>query len=344
MHPEIEKLIKLAIADGVITEKERGIILRKAEKLGEEIDEVEMIIDGEIALASKELNKNQFGNSLSSKEGNFKKCPSCGASVKSFQINCEDCGHEFKGTKAEGYLEDFKKMIGKSISEKHILIKYKVKDTEYEIPNEISKDKAVASLIKSYPLPNNKTDIIELLIYAYSNFESDINKKILGLSIPKPVKYAWYSKAKQALELLEVYGEKDEQSQIIINRYRNYFKQPIKSLTPTKKNRGCLYYIFMGFLLITVIGVVYNLMPLNKNDKKIKDEIILLLEKDQIDSAVNKVKYIDNTIEKKKSIDKILKRAIELKDFENAKKVIRYYDNDFDSDIAERKIHLKESE
>jgi len=36
MHPEIEKLIKLAVADGEITEKERAVIMRKAEKLGEE--------------------------------------------------------------------------------------------------------------------------------------------------------------------------------------------------------------------------------------------------------------------------------------------------------------------
>ena len=32
MNPEIEKLIKMALADGQITDKEREIILRKAEK------------------------------------------------------------------------------------------------------------------------------------------------------------------------------------------------------------------------------------------------------------------------------------------------------------------------
>ena len=34
MHPEIEKLIDLALADGQITEKERNVILKKAAELG----------------------------------------------------------------------------------------------------------------------------------------------------------------------------------------------------------------------------------------------------------------------------------------------------------------------
>ena len=33
MHPEIENLINMALADGEVTEKERGIILRKSETL-----------------------------------------------------------------------------------------------------------------------------------------------------------------------------------------------------------------------------------------------------------------------------------------------------------------------
>ncbi len=46
MHPEIENLIKIALADGQVTDKEREIILRKAEKLGLDLDEVEMYLEG----------------------------------------------------------------------------------------------------------------------------------------------------------------------------------------------------------------------------------------------------------------------------------------------------------
>ena len=48
MNPEIEKLIKMALVDGQITDKEREIILRKAEKLGLDVDEVEMYLEGSL--------------------------------------------------------------------------------------------------------------------------------------------------------------------------------------------------------------------------------------------------------------------------------------------------------
>jgi hypothetical protein len=49
MHPDIEKLIELALSDGLMTDKEREIILRKAEKLGLDCDEVEMFMEGKIS-------------------------------------------------------------------------------------------------------------------------------------------------------------------------------------------------------------------------------------------------------------------------------------------------------
>ena len=76
MHPEIENLINMALADGEVTEKERGIILRKAEALGLDQDEVEMILDGKIALMNNELVKSQTQELKSNKEGDLRKCPS----------------------------------------------------------------------------------------------------------------------------------------------------------------------------------------------------------------------------------------------------------------------------
>lgn len=58
MNSEIDKLISLAVATGEITERHKATILRKAEMLGENLDEVEMIIDGENAL----LKPNQKSN------------------------------------------------------------------------------------------------------------------------------------------------------------------------------------------------------------------------------------------------------------------------------------------
>lgn len=45
MHPDIEKLINIAKESGELTDKQKEIILRKAEKLGEDPDEAELILD-----------------------------------------------------------------------------------------------------------------------------------------------------------------------------------------------------------------------------------------------------------------------------------------------------------
>ena len=45
MNENLEKLIELAITDGVITDKEKQVLQRKAEELGAHWDEVEMILE-----------------------------------------------------------------------------------------------------------------------------------------------------------------------------------------------------------------------------------------------------------------------------------------------------------
>ena len=55
-HLKIEKLIKIALVDGHVTDKEREIIQRKAEKLGLDIDEVEMYLESNFGSLKLENN------------------------------------------------------------------------------------------------------------------------------------------------------------------------------------------------------------------------------------------------------------------------------------------------
>ena len=66
MHPEIDKLINMALLDGHVTDKEREIILRKAEKLGLDVDELEMYLEG---LISSSLNSKS--SNINIEEGNL---------------------------------------------------------------------------------------------------------------------------------------------------------------------------------------------------------------------------------------------------------------------------------
>jgi len=173
MHPEIENLINMALADDEVTEKERAIILRKAESLGLDKDEVEMILDGRITLMMKEKNASQNQSKpKSNKEGDLKKCPSCGAPVKSFATVCSDCGHEFRNIEASNSVKDFFRMLNDFES-----------NTEEDTDNplkaitgtmaKIYSDGGVfgggkagrqqRELIKNFPIPNTKEDILDFL-------------------------------------------------------------------------------------------------------------------------------------------------------------------------------------
>lgn len=105
MNTEIDNLINLALANGLVTEKERAIILNKAIELGEDSNEIEMILDGRL---------NQIkANSWHSKAyaGSIKACPCCGSILKPFDTVCVDCQHVLSEVTAGMSLQSLQKSL-----------------------------------------------------------------------------------------------------------------------------------------------------------------------------------------------------------------------------------------
>jgi len=144
MHPEIEKLIDLALADGQITEKERNVILKKAAELGVDADEVEMTLDGKLHQLEATKPKQK------EKVGSIKTCPACGASVKPFTEECADCGHVYRHDS-----------LNKLTSE--------IKNSSYDLVSQIS----------MHAIPINREALIEFLTFSYGN----ANNKALGFEL-----------------------------------------------------------------------------------------------------------------------------------------------------------------
>jgi len=160
MHPEIEKLIDLALADGQITDKERNVILKKATELGVDADEVEMVLDGK--LHQLETNKPK----QKEKVGNIKTCPACGASIKSLDLSCKDCGHEFTNTNANTTIKNLELKIETERA------KYIKKNSEAEGGDDWAGQKfneeELPRILKNYPIPNTKEDLFEALSFMSS--------------------------------------------------------------------------------------------------------------------------------------------------------------------------------
>lgn len=176
MTEKLEKLIALAVTDGVITDRELEILKKKAKEEGVDEDELEMLLDTRLYERNEAL-KEDVKNSIpppptekpkSNKEGDAKKCPSCGAPVQSFATKCSDCGHEFRNVDSSNSIRElFQKMneIQAKKSEEASSIKGMFIDT-------LSGDKTTAlkrELLKSFPIPNTREDILEFLALAIPN-------------------------------------------------------------------------------------------------------------------------------------------------------------------------------
>jgi hypothetical protein len=247
MHPEIEKLIKLAMADGELTEKKRAIILRKAENLGEDKDEVEMIIDGEMALFSKDLNKNKFINSSLTKEGNIKKCPSCGSPVPSFTLKCADCGHEFRNTESTQSVKEFYNQLKSAKLEEK------------------------ATIISNFPIPNNKEDLFEFITTSIGNSRKlSIEEQSSYINYGKfPASYkpeytykmneikCWQGKAESAIMKAKIMFSDNS---ILLEHLKKLEEQfvanaPLKN-KELEKDKKYLFLILLGCLIALIIIMI----------------------------------------------------------------------------------------
>jgi hypothetical protein len=184
MNPEFEKYIDMALVDGVVTETEKAFLLKKANELGIEKDEFEFILNSKIQMKEKELQKSspptpptiqsapKNSKSNSQKEGDIKKCPACGASVKSFSSKCLECDHEFRNVGVVSSVTEFYneyKKIGEEIKEYKPLAKSWWGSNNEKATKLFEVQTRQRDLVSNFPIPNTKEDIFEFLGLCIAN-------------------------------------------------------------------------------------------------------------------------------------------------------------------------------
>ena len=86
----------------------------------------------------------------STKFGDVRKCPVCGALVPALAVSCAECGYEFSGVNASSSAQK----LAQQISE----IRKQVKD-------EFLANEQIVSLIDTFPVPNTKNDLFDMIIF-----------------------------------------------------------------------------------------------------------------------------------------------------------------------------------
>lgn len=83
---ELDALLKQYLADGVISDKERAVLLRKATAIGIDQDEYDLYIDAEVQKCDEKLEsakRNEMG----------KLCPFCETQIPMMSSSCPQCGN-----------------------------------------------------------------------------------------------------------------------------------------------------------------------------------------------------------------------------------------------------------
>ena len=265
LTPELEQLIQYALEDGVLTDKERSVLMRKAQAAGADLDEFEMILDAKLHEVQKAAAA-VAPKPNSNKHGEVRKCPACGAMVSAFSTRCSECGFEFNNVEANksantlfeklqelemekarelAQHEESKNKQLMALSERHNSggTLTKIFANNGEAQNEERDDlirtlekgarqierkymDAKINMIKVFAVPNTKGDLLELLSMASSSAYD--NDGVIG-----PEEEAWLQKTDQIYQKLVICAAGDN---ITLNQATNMIVSLIKRLPQKYKN------------------------------------------------------------------------------------------------------------
>lgn len=154
---ELEEVIEAALADGVLTDKERAVLHKRAQAEDVDPDELDVVIDGRLAKKKKEedwLRPVPPKTVESNKVGNVMKCPNCGAPYQPGTGKCSECGHLYQNAVGNSSMKKLSEGV-QNLLEK--------KEGFWAALND-EKEKQVSQYIANFPIPNTKDDIIEFIV------------------------------------------------------------------------------------------------------------------------------------------------------------------------------------
>jgi hypothetical protein len=278
-NEQLEKLIDAALADGQLTEKEKQILFKKAEAMGVELDEFEMVLEARLFEKGKQLAP---AAPQSDKFGDIRKCPACGALAESFATKCSDCGTEFRNVQSSQNITKFFEKLDELERSRTDSPFQESRDTSVGVGTILkwlffywillplkavnfllNKTKSAKwsttdfrkeELIMNFPVPNSREEIFEFITLALSKIDTIPYTDVV--SEKGKYKSAWNTVWLKKLEQINT-----KASLAMKNDKKNY--EDLLSLVNegrqrVKGNTQRVYHLIIGFVVIIAILIVVS--------------------------------------------------------------------------------------
>lgn len=235
----------MALMDGELTEKEKQVLFKKAEAMGIDLDEFEMVLDARLFEKKQSMQASAPppptpppapAAPKSDKYGDVKKCPSCGAMVESFKTSCGYCGHAFTNVDVNSSIERLFKMLNEAedmrVMEKQTdnpfaAIGGALSDALSDISGPGKVDRKKMEIISNFPIPTTKEDMLEFLSLALPRAQKKGN--FLTANQPENKIHnnfvnVWHAKCEQVIMKARFSMKDDKKTLEEINHYASTLK------------------------------------------------------------------------------------------------------------------------
>lgn len=264
-------------------------------------------------------------------ERQVKHCPACGCSVSSIDLFCPSCGSSLEDKKASSAAQSLASSLNAVDSQREGIIRNFIRTAQDKVSDKATQK---AQIIKSFPVPNNKKDLLEFIHMAASN----INVKVLlgvgnsgldedALRTEKLLSQTWldkmesiYQKAKALLS-----GDAD---MLKIEAIYQAKKQEIENLKEElRKKAKKLNISLIMMVAVLALGIAVAVFFGTKSEQKKRDDLdslVIEIQQDIEDGnyneallKTNRVRLKDGSAEDEVKWDQIRERLI--KKIEDAK-------------------------
>ena len=192
---EMEALIEATLQDGMLTDQEKAVLVKRAQKEGIDVDELDVYIQSLLQKRQQEQieKRNQQEEELEKEKAKAigPICPKCHKQVPPLTLVC-DCGYEFTKKKDVSSVQLlFEKINDIQLTEAEIdscsstveegvgFNVRKVYDADGNVAKKVNQQdleklilKKKLEIIKTFPVPNTKEDIIEFLVLSLPNAQT----------------------------------------------------------------------------------------------------------------------------------------------------------------------------